>query len=391
MVKILQIFLMSFLGSSAAFADNIIQPIRVVPANINAVPSQSVNILGMALVCLVVYCFFAWWWEAKEPRAGNITAIPKPPKGLSPSAMRYISLMKFDSKTFLAAMMNMVVKNFMSIGAMHRHYVIIKLSEDASQLSIGEKALSKELFMDDNAVIVDPDNAIDLDSARNTLYHCLVAEFERISFSKHTIYLVPAIALIFVGVFAVLPRSFVSLVIACMATFLVTYSAILFQILLRPSQKLARNIPEWSLQKLHKEEHVFYRWALFILVAIVVMTPIFIYFDWGTSTLLLLMISTVIIFSQVIKTHTLQGRRVVDQIEGFKLFLKTTTAAQCKELLPDEDQAALFKKYFPYALALDVADEWADKFGGEEDYLEFYDDFASKVCLIIEFDDENVA
>jgi hypothetical protein len=388
MVKILRIILIGFLSSGVVFAAPLLEPSRVTP--VSTLPPPSVSILGMAVICLVVYCFLAWWWETREPRAGDIVATPKPPTGLSPSAMRYISLMKFDSKAFMAAVSNMIAKNFISVDKVHRSYVIKKLSDDTSQLSIGEKGLSKELFMDDNAVVIDPDNAIDLDSARNTLYHCLVSEFQNISFAKHTNYLIPAIAIMFLGFIAVLPRTTVSIFVASMITFLVAYSAILFQVLLRPSQKLARNIPDWSLSKLHKEERVFFRLAIFVCVAVLEIALVIMYFDWGISVLLLLMIAMVVVFAHVIKTHTLQGRRVLDKIEGFKLFLKTTTQAQCKALLPDEHQDGLFKKYFPYALALDVADEWADKFGGEEDFLEFYDNFASKICLIIEFDDEEL-
>jgi hypothetical protein len=386
MMKKPGIFLIGFLLSGKTFADSLT---RVVQATHGPSAGPHIGVAAAVVAFLILYCLLVWCLEIREPPQGNIVASPKPLKGLSPSAMRFISLMTFDSKVFLVAMVNMSVKGFLKITRQHRQYIITKLTDDTSHLSIGEKALSKELFMDDEVVVIDVDNINDLDGARNILYHCLVSEFQNISFSRHTGYFIGALLISYAGFLAMLPPTSTSLFIGAMCVALLANCVILLRVLFRPSQKLGHNIPDWSLSKLHREEKTFYRLALIVLVLVIAMVPAVVYLNWVGTLLFVTMIIVLVVFNHKIKSHTVQGRKIEDQIEGFKLFLKTVKRKQLATLLPDEDQAALFEKYFPYALALDVPEEWAAVFGGKEDYLEFYDEYASRICAIIEKDDEN--
>jgi uncharacterized membrane protein len=69
-----------------------------------------------------------------------------------------------------------------------------------------------------------------------------------------------------------------------------------------------------------------------------------------------------ILFYRLLKAPTLTGRKVLDQIEGFKLYLSVAEKERLNLLNPPEKTPELFEKYLPYALALDVENEWSEQF-----------------------------
>jgi len=52
----------------------------------------------------------------------------------------------------------------------------------------------------------------------------------------------------------------------------------------------------------------------------------------------------------------------MDEIEGFRMYLGTAEEERLNLLNPPENTPELFEKFLPYALALDVENEWNDKF-----------------------------
>ena len=68
------------------------------------------------------------------------------------------------------------------------------------------------------------------------------------------------------------------------------------------------------------------------------------------------------LFYWLLEAPTVAGRKTLDEIEGFKLYLSVAE----KDLLnfnnPPEKTAELFERYLPYAIALGVENEWGEKF-----------------------------
>ena len=64
------------------------------------------------------------------------------------------------------------------------------------------------------------------------------------------------------------------------------------------------------------------------------------------------------------KAHTLHGRKVVDQIEGFRQYLGVAEEARLEALNPPNKTPELFERFLPYAIALDVENHWAKRFAG---------------------------
>ena len=68
------------------------------------------------------------------------------------------------------------------------------------------------------------------------------------------------------------------------------------------------------------------------------------------------------IFWHLLKAPTPQGRRVMDALEGFRLYLSVAERDRLNILNPPQRTPELFERYLPYALALDVENAWAAQF-----------------------------
>ncbi|MBM3520433.1 MAG: DUF2207 domain-containing protein, partial [Alphaproteobacteria bacterium] len=69
-----------------------------------------------------------------------------------------------------------------------------------------------------------------------------------------------------------------------------------------------------------------------------------------------------IVFYHLLWAPTPLGRKLLDAVEGFRLYMTTAEEERLKVLHPPEKTPELFELYLPYALALDCENEWNAKF-----------------------------
>ena len=78
--------------------------------------------------------------------------------------------------------------------------------------------------------------------------------------------------------------------------------------------------------------------------------------------LMVLVVAMNMAFYHLLKAPTMLGRRILDRIEGFKMFLGATEADRLQRMVPAERTPELYEKYLPYALALGVEQAWTEQF-----------------------------
>lgn len=81
-----------------------------------------------------------------------------------------------------------------------------------------------------------------------------------------------------------------------------------------------------------------------------------------TLPLMVALLTVQIVFTKIMSAYTGEGRQIADHIEGFKMYLETAEQKLFEFLTPPEKTLDLFEKYLPYAIALKVENEWAEKF-----------------------------
>ncbi|MBL7754835.1 MAG: DUF2207 domain-containing protein [Chitinophagaceae bacterium] len=77
-----------------------------------------------------------------------------------------------------------------------------------------------------------------------------------------------------------------------------------------------------------------------------------------------------IVFMKIMSAYTREGRKLTDQIEGFKLYLSTAERHIYDAMNPPEENLQLFEKFLPYAVALGVENRWSDRFKNQLELAE---------------------
>jgi len=76
------------------------------------------------------------------------------------------------------------------------------------------------------------------------------------------------------------------------------------------------------------------------------------------------MFLAVAFFGVIMKRPTVRGRKVLDEMLGFKDYLEVAEKDELNLRNPPEKTPQLFEAYLPFALALGVEQAWAEKFAG---------------------------
>jgi uncharacterized membrane protein YgcG len=69
-----------------------------------------------------------------------------------------------------------------------------------------------------------------------------------------------------------------------------------------------------------------------------------------------------VLFYHLLKAPTFSGRRVMDAAEGFRMYLSVAEKDRLNLENPPNKTPELFEQFLPYALALDVEQQWAEQF-----------------------------
>ena len=77
---------------------------------------------------------------------------------------------------------------------------------------------------------------------------------------------------------------------------------------------------------------------------------------------IILMILTMVFFAIIMKRPTIRGRKLLDDMLGFKDYLEIAEKEELNLRNPPEKTPELFESLLPFALALGVDQEWSDRF-----------------------------
>ncbi len=79
---------------------------------------------------------------------------------------------------------------------------------------------------------------------------------------------------------------------------------------------------------------------------------------------IVIMIVAVIIFAFLMRRPTVLGRRLLDEVHGFREYLDIAEKDEMNLRNPPDKTPQLFEKYLPFALAMGVEQHWAERFAG---------------------------
>jgi uncharacterized membrane protein YgcG len=315
------------------------------------------------LIVLLGYYLWVWYQVGRDPATGTIIPLYSPPSGFSPAGVRYLSRMGFDDKAFAAAVVDMAVKGAVLIQENDGDYTLVRRDGAKQALSRGEELITSQLFTRANSIKLENENHTKIKAAIDALKKNLKTELEKIYFVTNSAYMAPGIVITLLGAAFVILTARERSVAAGASFWLIvwTLGCYFLAVNVYTRWKAVRG-GGFNLGKLLAAFGAtvfalpFFAGEVFgaIMVAQAMSIP-------ATITLAALAFLNAL-FYHLLKAPTLAGRKIMDQIEGFKLYLSVAEKDRLNLLNPPEKTPELFEKYLPYALALDVENAWSEQF-----------------------------
>jgi uncharacterized membrane protein YgcG len=321
----------------------------------------AIGLAGLAVALL--YYVVAWFLVGRDPKAGSIVPLYSPQDNLSPSGMRFLERMGFDSKGFTAAILGLAARGYLTIQHDKSSYTLIRkpgYGAVQDKLSPDEKVLAEKLFSSGATLHLTEHNSI-LQSAQTALRASLKQQEEKIYFVTNQRYLWPGVLLTALAVAVMIVTGGGAAVGIFMGIWLTgwTFGVCVLMMSVFHAWKAVRSgagaifsalfITAFSIPFLGGEAM-----GTFMLWGSVGTLPVAIIFAG---------IAVAVVFHFLLKAPTKAGRALMDRVEGFRMFMKAVDGDRIQRLAPPPEKTPeLFERFLPYAFALDVEQAWASQF-----------------------------
>jgi uncharacterized membrane protein YgcG len=315
-----------------------------------------------ALLLLSAFYLFAWVRVGRDPEKGTIIPLFTSPRGFSPAATRFIMRMGFDHKAFAAAVVDMAVKGHLQIQEEDGTYTLVQQRDNPAGLSRSEQKLSGKLFADGKSVVLENRNYKKIQGAISALKTYLKLKLEKVYFLTNSGYLVPGLAITLLAFGAVaLTDPEVGTALFCIL-WLSLWTVACYFLAVRAYRAWQGTRGGFRLGTFLGAVFISFIAVPFFFGEVMVLGVFAASISLVSALVLAAIVFLDALFYHLLKAPTLRGRRVMDQIEGFKLYLSVAEKERLNLLNPPDKTPALFEKYLPYAMALDVENEWNEQF-----------------------------
>lgn len=322
--------------------------------------------ISAALGALTYYAA-AWALIARAPRRGTIVPWYEPPEHLSPAGLRYAWKRRFDDRTFWAAVLSLVSKGLATMKS-DSGAAILHLAPSAdtkallpkeekllfNQLSAHPKAKGVRINMLDErtADLVGRMSGALRDEASGVWFQdnrsCVIAGTV---FSAITV------------VLAAKPRSAdqwfalgLSFAVMAPAAYYLPFLLLRIRDLFRTARtKLDLQVVSRAAAPL--------LWVL-PCVAGIALGCVELGGTFGGLTVAMAAVMTAldVAFLHFLRTPTEAGRHLLDEMEGFRLFLKEVDQSSLNQPDAPHEHPGMYEKYLPFAVALELEQGWSDRF-----------------------------
>ena len=324
----------------------------------------------LGLVVLFAYYLVAWWSFGRDPARGVVIPLFAPPKDFSAAAVRYVRHMAYDRKGFAAALISMAVKGYLKISEKDGEYTLTRTGKEWKEagLSAGERGIGTALFDGPkDSITLKQSNHSAVSSAISKLKTALSSEYERTYFVTNLGWFIGGIVILGLTGLATAMMSddpgsagFMLFWLSgwSVGTAFLTHTAVTawYGVIAGPGSHIVN----------------FFRAAftsLFALPFIGGLIAVLVIFGGIISlpAMLTLVAGGILayVFYHLLKAPTAAGAKILDEIEGFRIFLDTAEKDRLEKLNPPEITPEVFERFLPYAIALDCENRWSKRFEAE--------------------------
>ncbi len=332
-------------------------------AKVNLIDAYSIAFT----LAIFLYYICIWLLVGRDAKKGRQEAhlISKPPKGLSPAMIHYIMNKGFrkNSVALSAALINLAIKKCVSIHEAYGGYIIERKPPPPDiSLGVGEKTIMKMLFVNGGSINLEPTaNAGEVVGRTLKRFNRSVEnELSGYYFKSNRMYFIFALIMnlfYLIGLSRLSEDPFTTL-------FYITCFYILFCVCAEAAISLYRNLTKNTYWQPTLSPSLLSGTAILIGSSLFVTYHLSYFISAIGYTSIFLIILLHLIFYKQLKKYTLSGQKILKEIDGFRLFLESGSS-NMKEENPVKMTQDLFEQYLPYAIAMGVENNWAEKFQEE--------------------------
>lgn len=323
------------------------------------------------VVGLGVYYYISWSRYGRDPKEKVVIPTFNVPNNWSPALLRYFYKKKIDDKSFAISIINMAVKKVIKITkglGKKDDYAIERSTGLTNTLSKEEDAIYVRFLNTKKRIYINKANGSAINAAKNAHRDRLKPQLNlKDYFVAHRAHLMKAIGVTLAAniIFMIFVEKGGPLTMLFLSPFVVIGVACFIAGIKMVKESTAAGIflIIWGAG--------FGGGPLFMLYKSLSHLPLLSTIFFAVSVPML------VLYIFLIKAPTEAGSTVINQIKGFKMYLETAEADRLNILNPPDLTPALFEKFLPYALALDVENAWSAKFEAilnDADYMpDWYD------------------
>jgi len=328
-------------------------------------PTLVVGMIGLLLV--VLYYVGTWLLVGRDPARGTIIPLFAPPLDLDPAGLRYVAGMGYDERCFTAALVSLAVKGWAHIEEHDGEYTITRNKDRHTPIGLGERRVNSSL-LSNGSIELKQANHSTISTAIRSLREGLKHEYDGTMFRAHRQWLIPGLILSALAILVAgfsgpagsgFPFAFMLVWIsawtfACIHLGINVWRA--WREVARPRPSVFSRIGSSLVAVLVTAFALpFFAGEVFGLFFLVQTT------SFWMGPVLVVLIGVNFLFFYLLKQPTLAGRKVMDQIGGFKMYLTTAEGAELAQAAPAKTPQ-LYERLLPYAIALGVENRWAEQF-----------------------------
>jgi len=351
-------------GEGTSFAISFQKGIVTYPegtdALLQAVSDQRETLLAVgSVLLLLLYNFTAWLRVGRDPPKGTIIPLFHPPKGFSPALTHYVHRWGFSQSgwtAMTAAIFDLGVKGLVKIENPGKELTVsVTGKQPEEKLPVGEKILF-DYFTARNSVTFNKSNGLDLNTKRGEFTAAITQENRGVWFNNNM-------------VFAVLSFLLAAVMIGAMVFFGVLEP---MWLIVAVAAGIIIGVVGTMVTNAVKSRSLFTMAIIAVWVvgvgfnvtggALDVLTNLPIN-NAAIAAGSLVLIS--IVFAVLMGAPTVQGRKIMDQIDGFKLYLDTAEKNRLNIVGEPPMSVERFERILPYAIALGVEKPWSEHFEAE--------------------------
>ncbi len=312
----------------------------------------------VCLLLLLVYCWITWNKVGRDPRKPVVIPAFRPPHEWSAGVIRYLYKRTSDDRAFTAALVSMAVKKAIHIDCVDKQYTL-RAKERVATLSEEEQVLYDTLFKSAKTLVVADKNHTCFAKATLALRDSLSAKVNLTDYYLKNLKYIGWGAFVAVSVLVFYLLMSPSVTTAGMYFFTVPLIVILLMSLF--GKKVSPTASKGCFTLLF--------WLFFLLpmglmgFATIGAGVLFVASDSVISAVFVFLVLVIYgFYVWLIKAPTPLGAKTSAELEGFRMYLKTAEEHRLNLLTPPEQTPELFERMLPYAIALNVENQWSRKF-----------------------------